>query len=357
GDVGFENEDLLTVRIELPEERYGEDEARAEFFRQLQNGIREGLPERLGSATIASGLVEGLAATFSPLVPEGSEGGDEERPGLVMWGVAPGFFDVVGIPVLQGRGFVDEDGRDGEPVVIINETLARRYFPASNPVGQRIRFREDWFRVVGVAGSIQLPALKQSILGDLQLFFPFGQDPGTGLTLIARVRGDRTTAINRLKEAVWGIDRSLPILEVTLVNDQLAESLAQERSNALLMILFALTALVLGAVGIYGIVAYSVSRRIREMGIRLALGASSGEVVARVVLGGMKAVGLGMVVGAAGALALGSTLSSLLFEVDPKDPLVFGLVTSVTAGVSLLASWLPARRATGAGPIDALRSE
>jgi len=216
---------------------------------------------------------------------------------------------------------------------------------------------EDWHRVVGVAGSVQLPGLKQSVLGDLQLFFPFGQDPSASLTLIARVRGDRTAAVERLKEAVWNIDGSLPIQSVTLVNDQLAESLVQERSNALLMILFATTALVLGAVGIYGIVAYSVSRRIREMGIRLALGASSNEVVSRVVLGGMKAVGLGMVVGAAGSLALGSTLSGLLVEVDPMDPMVFGLVTAVTAGVSLLASWLPARRATGAGPIDALRSE
>ena len=357
GDVGFDHQDLLTVRIELPEERYGEDEARSEFLRQLQDGIREGLPEQLGSATIASGLVEGVAATFQPLVPEGSGGGDEERLGLVLWSVAPGYFDVVGLPVLQGRGFGDEDGRGGEAVVIINETVARRYFPAGNAVGQRIRMGEDWHRVVGVAGSVQLPGLKQSVLGDLQLFFPFGQDPGARLTLIARMRGDRTAAVERLKEVVRNIDGSLPIQSVTLVNDQLAESLTQERSNALLMVLFAITALVLGAVGIYGIVAYSVSRRIREMGIRLALGASSGEVVARIVLGGMKAVGLGMAIGAVGALALGSTLSSILFEVDPRDPLVFGLVSSVTAGVSLLAGWLPARRAAGAGPIDSLRSD
>ena len=318
---------------------------------------RKSFPEQLGSATIANGLVEGLAASFAPLVPEGFEGGGEQQQGLVLWGVAPGYFDVVGVPLLQGRGFVEEDGLGGEAVVIINETVARRFFPAGDPVGQRIKMGEDWHRVVGVAGSVKLPALKQSVFGDLQLFFPLLQDPVRNLTLIARVEGDRTAAIERIKEVVWSIDPSLPFQDVTLVNDQLAESLAQERSNALLMVLFAITALVLGAVGIYGIVAYSVSRRIREMGIRLALGASSGEVVARVVLGGMKAVGLGMAIGAAGALALGSTLSDLLFEVDPRDPFIFGLVSSVTAGVSLLASWLPARRAAGVGPIDALRSE
>jgi putative ABC transport system permease protein len=242
-------------------------------------------------------------------------------------------------------------------VVIINETVARRYFPDTDPVGRRLRLREDWYRVVGVSGSVQLHAFAQNNLGEHQLFFPFRQDVGTGLDVIARVRGDRAAAIDILKEAVWRIDSSLPILDVSLVDDLLTESLAQERSNALLMILFAITALVLGAVGIYGVVAYSVSRRIREMGIRLALGASSGEVVARVVMDGMKTVGLGMALGAAGSVALGTTLSGLLVEVDARDPGVLLLVSLVTGCVALLATWLPARRVAGSGPVEALRRD
>lgn len=306
---------------------------------------------------MASGLVEDLSATFAPLVPEGAEGTEEERLLLITWGVAPGYFEVVGVPLFQGRAFLEEDGRGGEDVVIINETVARKYFPGADPVGRRLRLREDWYRVVGVSGSVQLPNFAQSNLGELQLFFPFRQDPGSSFNVIARVRGDQAAAIDRLRLAVRGIDSSLPILDVSMVEDALAESLDQERSNALLMILFALTALVLGAVGIYGVVAYSVSRRIREMGIRLALGASSTEVVGRVVMGGMGTVVLGLVLGAAGAAALGATLSGLFVEVDARDPGVFLVVFLVTMCVALLATWLPARRAAGSGPVDALRSE
>ncbi|MFC1791274.1 ABC transporter permease, partial [Gemmatimonadota bacterium] len=216
GDVGFDRRDLLVLRLDLPEERYADAEAKLSFFDQLQDGIRTGLPDELGSATLASGLVEDLAATFSPLVPEGSEGGGGEPSALILWGVDPDYFDVVGVPLLQGRGFREEDGRRGEEVVIISENVARRYFPDADPVGRRVRLREDWYRVVGVSGSVQLPVFAQNNFGDLQLFFPFRQDPGSGLSAIARVRGDRAAAIDLLKEAIWGIDSSLPILDVSL---------------------------------------------------------------------------------------------------------------------------------------------
>jgi putative ABC transport system permease protein len=211
--------------------------------------------------------------------------------------------------------------------------------------------------VVGVAASIRLPALSASRLGENQIFFPVSRNTGSGFTIIARTGGDRAAVVGRVKEAVWALDRSLPIMDVSLVEDALAESLSEERSNALLMVIFALTALTLGAIGIYGVVAYSVSRRIREMGIRLALGATAGGVVGRVVVKGMVAVGAGLALGSAGAWALGSTLAGLLVDVDPRDPVIFSVVAGVTATVALAATWLPARRAASASAMDAIRAE
>ncbi|MGW8266196.1 MAG: ADOP family duplicated permease [Longimicrobiales bacterium] len=356
-DVGFDSRDLLALRLELPEERYADPEAQLAFFDRLFEDVRQGFPGQLGAATLASGLVDDLAASFRPLVPEGAVGGEEERLLHLAWKVAPGFFDVTGVPILQGRGFGDGDGLEGEKVVILNETLAGRYFPGEDPVGRRLKMGETWFRVVGVAGSVNLPALARNRLGELQIFLPFRQEAGDKLTLLARVGGDRSAALNLLKQMVWEIDGSLPIVAVSLVEDALAESLAQERSNALLMVLFALTALVLGAVGVYGVVAYSVSRRIREIGIRMALGASRREVLRRVVLGGMKGVGFGLVLGGAGSAALGKALSGLLVQVSPRDPAILLLVLLLTASVALLSTWLPARRAVGSGPVEALRGE
>jgi putative ABC transport system permease protein len=322
----------------------------------MRDGIRTGLPGSLGSATVASGLVDDLSATIGAVVPEGGNPEGAEDQILITWSVAPDYFQVVGVPVAQGRGFLEEEGSQGEEVVIINEEIARRYFPEGDAVGRRVLLADEWYRVVGVAGSVRLPEFTGSRFGDIQVYFPLAQEPSSSLNLIARVTGDRTAAVDRLKESVWRIDPGLPVLDVSLVEDALAESLSQERSNALLMVLFALTALTLGAVGMYGMVAYSVSRRVREIGVRMALGASSRDVVRRTVLGGMAPVLAGMVLGALGAFFLGSTLSGVL-QVDPRDPSVYFVVGALTASVAFLATWLPARRAAGGSPIDALRAE
>jgi ABC-type antimicrobial peptide transport system permease subunit len=163
--------------------------------------------------------------------------------------------------------------------------------------------------------------------------------------------------VSRLKEAVWRVDPSLPILDVSFVEAALAESLTEERSNALLMVLFALTALSLGAVGIYGVVAYSVRLQIREVGIRVALGATEANEVARLLRAGMKTVGVGLGVGAVGFLSLGSTLTGLLHDVSSRDPTVVLVGISTVALVSALSTWLPARRAVGSGPIISLNGE
>jgi len=355
-DVGFETEGLLTMHLEVQEYGYDDPAARTAFFEQLKDAVELGLPAEMGEATLASGLVENLAASFAPLSAEGAEVVDTEPLVVINWGVVPGYFKMIGLPIRQGREFTEEDSDGGESPVIISESVAARYFAGVDPVGHRLLVGEDPHQVVGVANSVRLPALERGRVGELQLFFPMGEDNGA-VSILVRARRDRAEVVNVLKQIIWRIDPALPVMDIALVDDLLADSLAEDRSNALLMILFSLTALLLGAVGIYGIVAYSVSRRIREMGIRMALGASPGETVSRLVMSGMGTVSIGLVLGAVGAVALGAPFTGLLHEVDPRDPLVFTVVLSITAGVSLLATWLPARRTAGSGPIEALKNE
>jgi hypothetical protein len=294
---------------------------------------------------------------MAPLKREGSEEG-QGTPGLhLVWAVAPNYFEVVGVPLNQGRGFRDSDRPESEPVVVINQGVARRHFPRGQAVGHRLHVHESWYRVVGVAGSVNLPSLAQSPLGDQQLFFPLQQQPPSNPTIVARLRGDPSAAVTLLKEAVWAVDPTLPVQEVSLVEDALAESLHQERSNALLMVLFAVTALVLGAVGIYGVVAYSVGRQMREIGIRMSLGATQGREVARVVWAGMRTVGAGVALGGLGVAAVTAPLSGFLYQVDPRDPWILAQGVLLVGVVALLATWLPARRAAGSAPVQALKEE
>jgi predicted permease len=356
-DVGFPRQDLLTLRLELPEEGYGEEESRLAFLDQLGHELEDRIPRELADITLATGLVEGLSASMAPLAREGSEEGQGTPGFLLVWAVATDYFEVVGVPIDQGRAFQDTDGPESESVIIINREVARRYFPEGQAVGQYLRLRESPYRVVGVAGSVNLPSMAQSPLGDQQLFFPLKQRPPSNPTVVARIRGDASAAVARLKEAVWAVDPTLPAQEIALVEDALAESLTQERSNAILMVLFAVTALVLGAVGIYGVVAYSVGRQMREIGIRVSLGATQGREVARVVRAGMGTVGMGLVLGGLGIAAVTTPLSGLLYQVDTRDPWVLTQGVLLVGGVALLATWLPARRATGSAPVQALKEE
>jgi len=356
-DTGFDPDGLLTMRLELPEEQYGNHETQVAFVSQLGDRISRGFPPTLGTATLASGFVDNLEAAIGALVPEGTSPDGAENRVFFTRGVEPDFFEALGLPILQGQAFSQGDGLGDEPLVIINERIARQYFPGVDPVGRRFQLREETYRVEGVSGNLDLPDLVKNDIGDLQLFFPLRQDEGSGITVIMRVSGSRSDAVDAMRRLIHDVDPALPILNIAMVNDLLSESLNQERSNALLMALFAFTALLLGAIGIYGVVAYSVSRQIREIGIRLALGASKQRVVTKVVLGSMKTVGVGLVLGVAGAVALGGTLSGLLHEVPSRDPWVFLIVLIGIAGASLLSTWIPARRAAGPSPIRSLNSE
>jgi predicted permease len=356
-DPGFVRDDLLSIRLELPAESYPDADARRGFLHRLRDELHAGLPDQLGAATVATGLVDGISAMFAPMAREGSAEASEDPSFLITWGVAPDYFHVVGVPVTEGRAFTETDGRDGENIVIVNDGVARRFFAGIDPVGRRLRIRDTWYRVVGVAGTVRLPRFARSAFGDLQLFFPLEQDAAADLTVLTRIRGDPSAALEHVRTAIQAVDPFTPILKISLAEDALAASVVQERSNALLTLLFAVTALLLGAVGIYGVVAYSVGRQIREIGIRIALGATRGGEVTRVVVGGMKAVALGLAVGIAGAVALGPALAGFLHEVGPRDPSVSAGAALVVAAVALLATWIPARKVAAAQASRMFRAE
>ncbi len=354
-DVGFPRQDLLSLRLPLPAESYPDAESRRRFTDRLRDRLSADLPDQLGSATVATGLVEGLSVTVAPV---GSDTRTEsEQKVLMTWGVAPNYFEVLGLPLVAGRGFDERDGEGAERVVVIGQEVARRYFADVDPVGRQLLLDDEPLRVVGVAGDIRLPALAGSIAGDLQLFFPLRAQAASDLTILTRVRGDRATAMEQVKQAVRGIDPTLPFRTIALVEDALSESLRQERANTLLTVIFAGTALLLGAVGIYGIVAYTVGRQVREIGIRVALGATGRGEVARVVRRGMRTVGIGLALGVAAALVLGPTLGKLLHDVSARDIQVSVGTALLVAAVALVATWIPARKAAAAQPSDALRAE
>lgn len=356
-DVGFRRDDLLSMRVGLPEEVSGDEQARVDFLERLGRALATGLPSQLGTATMATGLVDGLSAAVAPLAGEDREAAKGEDQLLLEWGVAPDFFQVVGLPLIAGRTFSGGGVATEEPEVVVNEDVARRYFTEGDAVGRLLWVGTKAYRVVGVAGTVRLPSLAQSRFGDLQLFLPLSEQATRDVTVFARIQGDRTAAATQLREVLRSVDSFLPVLDVSLVEDALAASLTQERSNAVLMILFAVTALILGAVGIYGVVAYAVGRQVREIGIRLALGSTEEGEVGRVLGAGMRTVGVGLVLGVGGALLLGSLLSGLLHQVSDRDPVVSATAALAVAGVAFVATWLPARRAARLHPSRALRAD
>jgi predicted permease len=279
-------------------------------------------------------------------------------------GVLPGYFETVGIEVLSGRTFTEADGADGEPVTLIGRETAELFFPGDDPLGQRIALpgsNAPWTRIVGVVEGTRT----ESLQGELwpQVYFPHAQAPvmyyGTprsmGFTL--RTELDPTSLAGSVRATVGELDPDLPLSGVRTMRQALGAAVAQPRLITNLLGAFALIALLLAALGIYGVVSYSVARRTREIGIRMALGAEGGQLAALMVKEGTWPALVGIAVGVPAALALSGLLSGLLYEVSPRDPVSFVALPLVLLGVALLSSYLPARRAARMAPTTALREE
>ena len=356
-DAGFDPHNVLTMYIGLPGTRY-KAEQQATFFRELTKRA-SALPgvESAGATTVIPlGGVPGYGRSF---VPEGRPLVPEESFQTEFIVLAGDYFQTMRIPVKAGRTFTDYDTAETGPVVIINETAARRVFPGQDPIGKRIIvWRDEKFarEIVGVVGDVKATALDEEVA--CQIYVPHAQDSGWGtLGLAVRTKGDPEALTSQVRGVILSLDKDQPAFGIKTMDQAFSESVAKIRLIVLLFGVFSVLALLLATIGIYGVIAYSVAQRTHEIGIRLALGAQRRDVLRMIVTQGMILSLIGAVLGLVGAFALTRVMRSLLYGVSTTDPLIFIGVSLLLTVVALLASYIPARRATKVDPMIALRYE
>jgi putative ABC transport system permease protein len=357
---GFHPEGLLTVKLTLPDGAYKEGSpAVASFYNTLRERLRA-IPQ-VESVGMVEHLPFGRSGLSGPFYPEPGSTWDktlEEAPESNWNWVSPGYFETMKIPLLQGRFFDEHDRAEGERVVIIDEYLAKNVYKGLDPVGKRFRRPgtpgDPWFRIVGVAGYVKQEGLDAASRG--QLYFAHEQEPVISEVAVLRTSAANPAAlVSAVRDAVRSIDKNQPIYDVKLMTERVSSSLGEQRFAALLMGLFAALAVLLTAVGIYSVMAYSVSQRIHELGIRMALGAQPSQLQSMVVSQGMLFVIIGLAIGLFAAFAASRLIQGMLFEISVRDPAIFLAAPVLVALVGLLASYLPARRASAADPLRALR--
>ena len=273
--------------------------------------------------------------------------------------VSPGYFKAMGIPLIRGRLLSERDHAQSPFATVISETMARRYWPNEDPIGKRINLgnpqTSPWRTIVGIVGDVRNEGLNSE--PNPQMYISFTQSPRWSLTLIVRGSSDPTGLIAGVRSKVAGLDRDLPLYNVRTLKQMVAESLARERFGLLLIVTFAGLALLLAGVGVYGVLAYSVTQRTYEIGVRLALGASRRDVLRLVAGQGMKLVSVGVSIGLLAAFTLTRLMTGLLYGVSPTDPLTFIGVAALLVIVALAACYIPARRAAKLDPMVALKCE
>jgi len=355
-DPGFDPARTVTMRLSLPSARYGEEGQRAQFFGRFFQQV-DALPGVEASGAISWLPLSGLGAATSmeivgqPKPPKGLEPVADVRV------ISHEYLKTMGVPLLKGRLFNELDAADAKGRVVINDTMARRHWPGEDPIGKRVRIAWDTLEdeVIGVVGDVKHASLDGEIRA--MTYWPFARSPYGTMTIAVRTAGAASGVVNAIAGVVRGLDPDLVVANVRTMEEVVAQSVAERRLTMLLLTAFAGAALLLAAVGIYGVIAYSVTQRTQEIGIRMALGAQRGDVLRMVVGQAMALTAAGIAIGAIGALLLTRVMSGLLFNVTPGDPLTFVAVAAVLGLVAACASYVPGRRATRVDPVIALRAE
>ena len=355
-ELGFNPKNLLTMAVSLPARKYSKPDQSLQFYQSLIDRLRS-LPG-VRAAGLATGLPFGGDGNSDNFIVEGHEPatGDEGVQGQLL-AMTPGNLQAMGIPLLRGRDFLESDKSDTEPVAIVDETLARMYWPDGDAVGKRVETTGDmqWMTIVGVVGGVKEADLAEKL--QPHIYAPIAQSPTLLAKLVVRTDGPPNSTIGAVRTAVSALDPDIPVYSIRSMNDVIGRTLNSQRLTNLLLTSFSVLALLLAAVGIYGTMSLYVGSRKNEFGIRLALGAQPGVLLRLVLREGMQLIAAGIAVGVGGALVLTRAMASLLFEVSPTDPVVFTGVPLLLITVALAACFVPARRASRVDPIVALRCE
>ena len=352
---GFETGHIATMRLSLPAAQYQTAPKRAMFFQQVITGL-QGL----------SGIQSAGAISRLPLTSGNSSRGfnieghaeSNDSVNIDYRVISPDYFRSMGIRLVKGRDIDDHDNNPSSGVVIINETMARLFWPNETALGQRVRLEGDenpWMEVVGIVADVKHFGLESQTKPEI--YVPYFIDPWPFMTIVVRSSSDLASLSAAIRDQVWSVDKDIPIPNIRTMDQLLSTSVARPRFNMLLLGVFAVIALVLSAVGVYGVMSYSVVQRTHEIGIRMALGAAKPDVLKLVVVQGLKLLLIGIGLGLLAALALTRVLTSMLFGVEPTDPATFAMISVLLACVALTACIVPARRATKVDPIVALRYE
>jgi putative ABC transport system permease protein len=352
--LGFDPHHGLTMRVSIPAARYGDDPHRARFVRALLGRVQALPGVESATASLGLPLAVGVMAPFladgQPVVPTGS------RPVAVWNGIAPDYFKTLGIPLLRGRDFNWADDETAPARVIVSDSLARRYWPNEDPLGKHIKYarREVFAEIVGVAGDVRSQSLESD--SGLVFYTPYPQFAWPNLAITVRAAGNPPGLANSTRAQVFAADRDLPVVNVRTLEDVVDQTLTQRRHVLYVIGGFAAAALLLAAIGLYGVMAYSVAQRTAEIGIRQAIGARRSDILAMVLGQGLRLSLIGLAAGALASAAMTRLISGMLYHVSATDPAAFAVVSLVFLVVALAASYLPARRATRVDPLQALRS-
>lgn len=356
---GFNPRGLLTMQLSLPDFKYKDAPQRVNFYKQLIENVRS-LPgvQTAGAVSVLPLSGGGSSGSFrieGRQVPQG-----QSAPHGARWAATPDYFKTMGIPIIRGRYFEDRDTADGPQVAIIDDALAQKYWPGEDPIGKRMTFQGGpnnpiWREIVGIVGHVKHTDLEGE--SRAQYYLPHQQIPQPGMTLVIRTTADPNSLAGAVRGTIKALDTDLPVFRVRTMDQFVADSMAQRRFAMLLIGIFAGLALLLAAIGLYGVMAYSVTQRTHELGLRMALGAQRSDVLKLVVRQGMLLAGIGLGIGVICALLLSRLMKTLLYNVSATDPLIFVAIAAMLAAVALIACFFPAQRATKVDPMVALRYE
>jgi predicted permease len=348
-DPGFNPKNVLAVRLSLPYERLG-DKVPVRYEELLARLAAVPGVEAVGSAKDFP--LRGSGELRGPTVPAGANGTGDEQIRLDVMHVSADYFKAMGIPLRAGRTFTSAD-RAGAPVVwIVNDAFVKRYWPNENAVGKTLRMGSTPIQIVGVVGDFRQKNLATP--AEPTAYLHYLQNLRAGMSIAVRTTGNPLRYTNAIREAIWSVDRDQTITSMETLESIVGGNVARPRLLATLLLLFGLMGLALGALGIYGVLAYAVSQRRQEIGVRIALGATPKAVLRLIVGQGMALAGVGVLAGVLGALALTRVMATVLYEVRTTDPATFAVVIVVLLGAGLLASWLPAQRALRKEPVQGL---